>query len=475
MESSQILYNNDILISIIIPVYNVEKYIYECLLSVIEQDYKNIEIIIIDDGSTDKSFQICKYVKEKFKDRVIKIIQQENKGLSAARNVGMEIAKGEYILFVDSDDMLQKNAIKILKKYISQYNADLFLYDGVNKNETDREINEMEYQRSHCIVSRMMSGKKFMTDWYVHTHEFPVWLYLFRSDYIKNKSFLFTEGKYHEDISFGFKAVLHATSLMYIPDILYIKRCRPNSITTSKMSLKNYDGVLTGFEECVKEYSDFPNKTEALSNAVGLFWCIELEYVTHIYKEWGGDKRRAEKLYNAFLKELLSRNILHRGYTWFSSVDKLLKIGKKEHFIIENEIENKIESIIQGKEISEIREEKRLEIIKNFKFNNPSIKIGIFGKGNHSKALLEMFQKCKKVKAKIYFIDSNSISGAENFMGYKVFNYRDIPKDTNEVIISSFIYREEMLLLCYKMQNIIDFKIVDPYATEFYPIDEMIE
>ena len=390
-----------ILFSIIIPVYNVEEYVYECLLSVIEQDCNNIEIIIIDDGSTDGSLSICKNIKEKFKDRVIKIIQQDNKGLSAARNVGMEVATGKYILFLDSDDMLQKNTIKILEKYVLQYNADLYLYDGVNKNETDREINENELQRSHCVISRIMSGKEYMRNWYVHTHVFPVWLYLFRADYIKNKSFLFTEGKYHEDISFSFKTVLHATSLMYIPETLYIKRCRPNSITTSKMSLKNYDGILTGIEECVKEYFDFPNKTEALSNAVGFFWCIEFEYVTHIYKEWGGDKRQAEKLYNAFLKELLSRNLLHRGYTWFSSLDKLLKIGNKEKFIIDNEIVDKIESAKQGKEIAEIREKKRFEIIKNLKFDNPSIKIGIFGKGNHSKVLLKLFQKCKKIKAKI--------------------------------------------------------------------------
>ena len=103
-------------ISIIVPVYNVEKYLSECLDSIINQSYKNIEIILINDGSTDSSLEICqKYQKN---DKRIKLISQANKGLSISRNNGMKIATGKYIMFVDSDDIIHSRMIEVLYKEI---------------------------------------------------------------------------------------------------------------------------------------------------------------------------------------------------------------------------------------------------------------------------------------------------------------------------------------------------------------------
>lgn len=102
----------DKLISIVVPVYNVAEYVEECIVSIINQTYKNLQIIVIDDGSTDKSIDICqKYAKN---DSRIEIISQENKGVSAARNSGMKVAKGEFITFIDSDDYVDNNYIETL-------------------------------------------------------------------------------------------------------------------------------------------------------------------------------------------------------------------------------------------------------------------------------------------------------------------------------------------------------------------------
>ena len=111
------------LISIIVPVYKVEKYIDECIKSIINQTYTNLEIILIDDGSPDNCGKICdEYAKN---DKRIKVIHQKNMGQSVARNVGLEYAKGDYIGFVDSDDYIKNNMFEVLHNNLVSYNADI--------------------------------------------------------------------------------------------------------------------------------------------------------------------------------------------------------------------------------------------------------------------------------------------------------------------------------------------------------------
>ncbi len=111
------------LISIIIPVYNVERYLEKCLNSVLEQTYQNIEIILVNDGSTDNSLKICEGYSEK--DKRVHIVQQRNAGLSAARNVGIKNAKGKYFMFIDSDDWIDKNMVKSLYNSLKKFNVKL--------------------------------------------------------------------------------------------------------------------------------------------------------------------------------------------------------------------------------------------------------------------------------------------------------------------------------------------------------------
>ena len=111
------------LISIIIPVYNSEKYLNECICSCIEQTYDNIEIVLVDDGSLDNSLEICKSYG--MKDSRVKTIHQPNAGVSAARNTGLRNAKGDYIFFLDSDDEIYSNSIELLLKDMIKYEADI--------------------------------------------------------------------------------------------------------------------------------------------------------------------------------------------------------------------------------------------------------------------------------------------------------------------------------------------------------------
>ena len=121
MTMNENINENFPLISVIIPVYNVEKYLEDCLKSVCGQTYKNLEIIIVDDGSEDQSYKICEQYQRT--DNRIRLIHQNNQGLSAARNTGINVAHGKYYNFTDSDDYVNKYMLEILYKNLKNFNA----------------------------------------------------------------------------------------------------------------------------------------------------------------------------------------------------------------------------------------------------------------------------------------------------------------------------------------------------------------
>ena len=120
------------LISVIVPVYNTEKYIEKCVMSILNQTYKNLEIILIDDGSTDNSPQICDSLAKK--DNRITVIHQPNGGVSSARNIGLDNTHGDYITFVDSDDYIEPNMIEFLSENIGDTNIAMCGYTSVDEN-----------------------------------------------------------------------------------------------------------------------------------------------------------------------------------------------------------------------------------------------------------------------------------------------------------------------------------------------------
>ena len=148
------------LITVIVPVYKVEKYIRRCIESIINQTYRNLEIILVDDGSPDDCGKICdEYAK---KDNRIKVIHKENGGLSDARNKALDLANGKYVIFVDSDDYIEKNAIGYLYKLIQKYNTDIAIglvnsiYDG-EKNSIlkNKESNIKVYNKEQALETML--------------------------------------------------------------------------------------------------------------------------------------------------------------------------------------------------------------------------------------------------------------------------------------------------------------------------------
>lgn len=232
---------NQPLISVIIPVYNVEDYLRECVDSVINQTYKNLEIILVDDGSTDSSGKICDDYAEK--DERIAVIHQKNGGLSAARNAGLDKSSGEYIYFLDSDDYVADNTFETLLSIAEKDNSDIVFFDAVSFADTPDFTVKQNYVRKnkyktdkgYDVFSAMCNNKEFHS---------AVYLMLFKSDFIVNNKLNFTPGLLHEDMIFTYQALCFAKVVSQCDKPLYYRRYRKNSIMTSSKTQKHFESCI---------------------------------------------------------------------------------------------------------------------------------------------------------------------------------------------------------------------------------------
>jgi len=232
------------LISIIVPIYNVEDYLVDCLENIVNQTYKNLEIILVDDGSPDNCGNICdEYAK---KDNRIKVIHKENGGLSSARNVGLDIATGEYISFIDSDDFVSKDFIEKLYNLCKKNGAEIaecnFLkfVDKIEKSNINPKIES---------YSSIEMQKRIYSNEYIRT--IVVWNKLYKKCIYE--TLRFPIGKINEDEFTTYKAFGNTSEKIVITnEVLYYYRYNENSIMGRKFNEKRLD-VLEAYEER-KEY-----------------------------------------------------------------------------------------------------------------------------------------------------------------------------------------------------------------------------
>ena len=219
-------------ISCIIPVYNVEKYLRRCLDSILHQTFTDFEMIIVNDGSTDSCREICdEYAKI---DKRIKVIHKENGGLSDARNVGIENSEGEYLIFIDSDDYIDKDMFKILLGLNEKNGTKISACDKAFVFENSGKI---EYGKESCEEFVLSSEETFklIVDFYKKLG-MEMWNKLYSRDLFDNVRF--PKGKIFEDQATQYKLIFGTNKISYIEKSLYYYVRRDNSITTQKYSIK---------------------------------------------------------------------------------------------------------------------------------------------------------------------------------------------------------------------------------------------
>ena len=226
------------LISIIVPVYNVEIYLTECVRSILNQTYKNIEILLIDDGSSDNSGVLCENLAKQ--DDRIKVFHKENGGLSDARNYGIEKAVGEFIMFVDSDDLVSESIVDNLYNMIVSDKELKLAVCGLS-HFTDGENVQYDLGKEITIFSREAALVDFLCQNNIPTSSCAK---------LYNKELLngirFVKGQRFEDNEFVFKVISHCGYIGYCNTKLYAYRHRINSITTSKFDEKEFDIIEIG-------------------------------------------------------------------------------------------------------------------------------------------------------------------------------------------------------------------------------------
>lgn len=274
------------LISVIIPVYNVEKYLERCVNSVVNQTYKNLEIILVDDGSTDTSPKLCDEWKKK--DKRVKVIHKENGGLSSARNAGLSVVSGAYVGYVDSDDWIDIDMYEHLYNLINRYKVEVAFCDFIRlKNiekkkkrkkevvitRTERELDEFFY--------RINGGKS----------SYAVWCGLYK--YNKVKDIKFVEGEINEDVLYRYEVYKKVRKIAFSNINKYNYFINTNGITVGQLNKKDFS-LLRNWDYIVKNEEHTENYQYALMNRARATYTLYVKYLLNgnkdveqdILKQW---------------------------------------------------------------------------------------------------------------------------------------------------------------------------------------------
>lgn len=239
------------LISIIMPVYNTEAYLDMAIQSILEQTQEDFELIIVNDGSTDGSPAIMS--KWQQQDQRIRVVVQDNQGLSAARNTGLRYAIGEFVYFMDSDDYLRPDALSACVRYAQDSALDLVFFDADilrEQNQENQLSSAFPYIRKKTASHQVMKGSEALAQLLDHQEFFsPVWMLFIRRSLILTENLRFEVGIIHEDELFTMMTFLLAQHVGYLPEPFFSRRIRANSIMTSSFKWYNISSYLKVAEE----------------------------------------------------------------------------------------------------------------------------------------------------------------------------------------------------------------------------------
>ena len=263
---------NNIKVSVIVPVYNVERYLRKSILSIINQTLKETEIILIDDGSTDGSLSIMKELANK--DTRIKIFSQPNHGQSIARNIGLVNAIGEYIYFFDSDDILEEKTLEECYHKCQSQELDFLFFDADVFSDDNISIGTTTYNRTDKFIDKTYTGIELLKQQFANdSYSASVCLTFIKKKYLDSINLYFYPRIIHEDELFALLLYLKAKKIGLINKIYFHRRVRPNSTMTTTFSTKNVIGYLTVCRELkhiLSQYDISSNEKEIIKQRISL-------------------------------------------------------------------------------------------------------------------------------------------------------------------------------------------------------------
>ncbi|AGX45166.1 glycosyltransferase family 2 protein [Clostridium saccharobutylicum] len=310
-------------LSIVVPVYNVETYLKRCLESILACKLTDYEVILVNDGSTDNSFNICLDFEKRYSE--IKVINQKNGGLSNARNSGLKEAKGTYIAFIDSDDyIISENFSRVIEKLknIRKKSIDIVVSDFFRVSQEEKiidRINQIEGSEDLiCDNSYMM---KFLLP---HGCFWNAWRFIFNRSFLQENKFQFKEGFLCEDIDFAVKTLLKSKNIVFYHNPYYCyKLGRENSIM-NKVSIKFMYDYLTITKECM----DLLHKNNEINFSYRMKTKLVVEYILNLATIYEVDKEHRKEAKDLFKQtQYILKMTEDKKCRQFNSVISLLGIS----------------------------------------------------------------------------------------------------------------------------------------------------
>ena len=319
-------------VSVIVPIYNVENFVEECLNSLKYQTLRDIEVILVNDGSTDNSIEKIKYLLDDCNH--FKLINQENAGLSAARNKGLDYATGEYIAFVDSDDYVEPTFLEELYNAAIEDNLDIVM-GGYKKfqNNCYEEI-----KRNSNLYDKVMTGIDFLKSELKHSdYRMEVWDDLYKAEFLRKNNLKFKNGVLHEDELFTPLALIKANRVKLTSSIKYNYRQRENSIMSNKPNINHINSYYIIINKLLNIFND-SSSTDIKYVISRLLVNLCGGYETKIFKSELSNKKdllkklRDDKLINAInYGDILSKKQKIRYFLLKTNLNIFYLYAKKSY------------------------------------------------------------------------------------------------------------------------------------------------
>lgn len=433
-------------VSVIIPAYNVEKYISQAIESCLCQTLDDLEIIVVNDGSTDKTEHVIeKYINT---NHNVVYIKTENQGLSMARNTGMKVARGEYIYFLDADDWIEAECLEVCCKEMDEYRLDYVTFDSVREYENVQGVIVKSERITQIFnTSSIYTGTDMMKLYCKKGSVFPaVWINLYRTSFLLDNGISFMPHIFYEDNPFHFEVLRKCSRCKYIPLFLHHYRIRDNSIMTSVFHIKKAESIFQLADFFLENLRSITENREYwkvfVANRInGLF--------RHNMNKLSMEEIRNIKTYEECIlrkkKELISkiRELYYTGSCTDTDIRNFYLMLEGIMFSLDcfNEDMEKL-----YEEVLEENRKRAKKIMLAFPLDQKNKTVGIYGSGINADYILNIYEELiGTIKAKLYFIDTNISTGTETHNGIDIINVKDLERyDIDDIVILSYLYEQEM-------------------------------
>lgn len=454
-------------VNVIVPVYNVKLYLRDCLDSLMNQTMPFDEIIVVNDGSTDGSEVICREYQTAHPEIIL--IEQENRGLSEARNSGMRRATGDYIVFVDADDWVSERMSETIRNKAVEENVDVLYYASDIVKETSVKISEEEYARDSESANVVMNGFDSLRRLFPAYYQMSACMAVYRRGFLEGVSIEFIKDILYEDRFFSLRVITEAEKVVYITDKLYIRRFRASSITMSPASQKKIQDVIYGHRrewEYIQNNEKWENE-KSLTQYFVLCGAI-MAYQEDVSSEEMQEQR--EEYLAAFFKEWLS--YFEVDSMGVNELCELLLMVKRATKSGRRELQDLFEPYGGIKyfqeQIRNILLEKCREKLSQIPFGEKKL-IGIYGAGAHTDSILRLYREMVgSITARLFLIVSEEKDINPNSM-IEMRTLEEVSNDLDIYIISSKKYQKEMY------QNLRKRSIPEPRICRLYGRNDAVD